>query len=171
MAKLELKKLIREVVKENNIQKTNEIIEDEIPGGKGDNAVPEDFDPKEMEMGIKTELEHTDDKEKAKEIAMDHLTEDPKYYSKLKGAGLADELEESIRKEIRSIIKEYYNDEQATKFIDAVLDLLNASKNALSTDMEKQAEKYFSTFNRTASGMIQQLQNTTKFIRKIQNWK
>ena len=35
-------------------------------------------------MGIKVEMEHTDSKEKAKEIAMDHLWEDPTYYTKLK---------------------------------------------------------------------------------------
>ena len=35
-------------------------------------------------MGIKVEMEHTKDKKKAKEIAMDHLFEDPKYYSKLR---------------------------------------------------------------------------------------
>lgn len=38
---------------------------------------------KQLEMGIKVEMEHTDDKDKAKEIALDHLWEDPKYYSKL----------------------------------------------------------------------------------------
>lgn len=39
---------------------------------------------KELEMGMKVETEHTDDNDKAKEIALDHLWEDPKYYSKLK---------------------------------------------------------------------------------------
>jgi hypothetical protein len=39
---------------------------------------------KQLHMGMKVEMEHTDDKEKAKEIAMDHLWEDPKYYDKLK---------------------------------------------------------------------------------------
>lgn len=39
---------------------------------------------KQLDMGMKVEMEHTDDKEKAKEIAMDHLWEDPNYYSKLK---------------------------------------------------------------------------------------
>jgi hypothetical protein len=39
---------------------------------------------KELEMGIKIEMEHTDDKDKAKEIAMDHLWENPSYYTKLK---------------------------------------------------------------------------------------
>jgi hypothetical protein len=33
-------------------------------------------------------MEHTDDEEIAREIAMDHLTEDPKYYTKLIRAGL-----------------------------------------------------------------------------------
>jgi hypothetical protein len=42
------------------------------------------FLSKQLEKGIKVEMEHTKDKSKAKEIAMDHLYEDPKYYTKLK---------------------------------------------------------------------------------------
>lgn len=38
----------------------------------------------QLNMGIKVEMEHTDDKSLAKKIAMDHLYEDPKYYTKLK---------------------------------------------------------------------------------------
>lgn len=38
----------------------------------------------QMEMGIKVEMEHTDDLSIAAEIAKDHLTEDPDYYTKLK---------------------------------------------------------------------------------------
>jgi hypothetical protein len=37
----------------------------------------------ELKKGIKTELEHTTDKKIAREIAMDHIYEDPKYYTKL----------------------------------------------------------------------------------------
>jgi hypothetical protein len=37
----------------------------------------------QLNKGIKTEMEHTKDKDKAKEIAMDHLYENPKYYDKL----------------------------------------------------------------------------------------
>jgi hypothetical protein len=33
--------------------------------------------------GVKVEMEHTKDKQMAKEIAMDHILEDPKYYDKL----------------------------------------------------------------------------------------
>ena len=38
---------------------------------------------KEFQMGIKVEMEHTTDRKVAEEIAMDHLYENPKYYSKL----------------------------------------------------------------------------------------
>jgi hypothetical protein len=38
----------------------------------------------QLNKGIKVEMEHTKDKLKAKEIALDHLFEDPKYYDKLK---------------------------------------------------------------------------------------
>src|SRR5690606_10231479 len=57
---------------------------DKIPGGLADDKKPSDFDSKQIKEGIKTELEHTKDKDIAQEIAMDHLTEDPKYYDKLK---------------------------------------------------------------------------------------
>ena len=38
---------------------------------------------KQLEKGIKVEMEHTKDKTKAREIAMDHLWEHPNYYDKL----------------------------------------------------------------------------------------
>lgn len=54
-----------------------------LPGGikKDPNA---QYDPKELEMGIKVEMEHTNDPKVAEDIAKDHLTEDPYYYTKLK---------------------------------------------------------------------------------------
>jgi|TARA_B110000908_G_C9998409_1_gene333049 hypothetical protein len=42
------------------------------------------YNKKELKLGKKTETEHTDIKEIATIIAKHHLTEDPKYYSKLK---------------------------------------------------------------------------------------
>ena len=47
-------------------------------------AKEEDVDPKELEMGIKTEMEHTNDRAEAKKIALQHLAENPHYYSELK---------------------------------------------------------------------------------------
>jgi len=40
----------------------------------------------EFKKGIEVEKEHTDDVSISKEITMDHLFEDPKYYTKLKKA-------------------------------------------------------------------------------------
>ena len=59
-----------------------------LKGGKGDKLSLSDFDPKEVKKGLKAEMEHTNDKEIAKEIVADHLSEDPHYYSKLDKAGL-----------------------------------------------------------------------------------
>jgi hypothetical protein len=46
---------------------------------------------KELEMGIKIEMEHTDDKDEATEIAMDHLWENPSYYTKLKKSDIEED--------------------------------------------------------------------------------
>lgn len=55
---------------------------DQVKGGLADRKVPSDFNPVELKLGIQDELEHTDDEDVATEIAMDHLTQDPEYYSK-----------------------------------------------------------------------------------------
>jgi len=57
------------------------------------------IDPTELEMGIAVEKDHADDKTKmcskdsdlAKAIALRHLKDDPRYYTKLKAAGLEEE--------------------------------------------------------------------------------
>lgn len=67
-----------------------------LKGGKGDGKTPEDFDSKQLEMGYKVEREHSKTPQHRMEIAMDHLTEHPKYYNTLKKAGLADELQENL---------------------------------------------------------------------------
>lgn len=56
---------------------------DQLPGGLADDKKPSDFDSKQLQKGIDVEMEHTTDQEMAKEIAMDHLTEDPEYYDML----------------------------------------------------------------------------------------
>ena len=43
-----------------------------------------DVSPKELEMGIKVEMEHTNNLELAEKIALDHLAEYKYYYSNLK---------------------------------------------------------------------------------------
>lgn len=63
-----------------------------IEGGKGDKLKPEDVDQEELSVGIEVEYEHAKgDKEAAEDISLDHLSEDPKYYSKLIASGIVDE--------------------------------------------------------------------------------
>jgi Fe-Mn family superoxide dismutase len=65
--------------------------EEAIPGGLAKGMKPSDFDPKELEVGTKIEMEHlvgdsyskAEMKAKAQEIAMDHLAEIPDYYTRL----------------------------------------------------------------------------------------
>ena len=79
---------------------------EKIPGGLGKGKKPSDFDPKQIEMGIKIEMEHTEDASIAEEIAMDHLTEDPEYYTHLtemekKYEGGGEESEKGMTKKAR----------------------------------------------------------------------
>lgn len=46
---------------------------------------------KQLDIGVKIEMEHTNNKDEAMEIALDHLWENPKYYSKLKKAEIDEE--------------------------------------------------------------------------------
>lgn len=46
----------------------------------------------QLDKGIKVELEHTNDRKVAREIALDHLAEDPKYYDKLTKLELEEEI-------------------------------------------------------------------------------
>jgi len=64
-------------------QKLDKGFHDKLKGGLADKKKPSDFDPAALAKGIKVEREHTNNPQIAEEIAMDHLTEDPKYYDKL----------------------------------------------------------------------------------------
>lgn len=61
----------------------NSLNEDLLPGGKADDLEDDEFDSDSLEDAEKHEGEHTKNKKIAKEIAKDHLKEDPKYYDKL----------------------------------------------------------------------------------------
>jgi hypothetical protein len=69
------------------------ISENKLVGGKSDNLSLKDIADKfnvslekiqaQLQKGIKVEMEHTNDKEKATEIATDHITEFPDYYDRI----------------------------------------------------------------------------------------
>ena len=69
-----------------------------------------DVDPKELKMGIEVEMEHTKDKSVAKQIALDHLAEDPKYYTKLKEIDPHHEsVNEGLKEDLISFLKDNQN--------------------------------------------------------------
>ena len=86
-----------------------------LKGGKGDKISTEDVCPKQLAIGIKVEREHTDDNKIAEEIALDHLEENPKYYTDLVERGIADEL---------PAIKEYVKHFGKKKLSKKTLDLI-----------------------------------------------
>jgi hypothetical protein len=52
--------------------------------GKHKSVTADKFDPEQIKMGMEVEKEHTDDPALTVEIAKDHLTEIPDYYTRLK---------------------------------------------------------------------------------------
>lgn len=54
------------------------------------------YDPEQLAMGVKVEMEHTDDPAIARRIAMDHLAEFPDYYTRL--AKMEHEAEKALEK-------------------------------------------------------------------------
>jgi hypothetical protein len=65
----------------DQIAKDKEEAGEMIPGGKGEGKSALEFDPEQILMGMRVEMEHTDDPMYALEITIDHLTEDPEYYT------------------------------------------------------------------------------------------
>ena len=58
---------------------------DKLKGGRADKKTPSQFPKKDVDRGRLIEMEHTNDPSTAKEIAIDHLEELPKYYNEEKG--------------------------------------------------------------------------------------
>jgi hypothetical protein len=67
----------------------------------------------ELDKGIKVEMEHTKSRVMAKEIAMDHLFEDPNYYNKLKKVEGKKSWEKSAK---RQFSKDLQIDKDFTEF-------------------------------------------------------
>ena len=81
-------------------------LKDLLPGGFADDKTIKSIADKhnvsvekiknELEAGLKIEVEHTDNKKLAKEIALDHLYEIPDYYTRL------DKMEAEAKKELKA---------------------------------------------------------------------
>lgn len=69
------------IKKEYNIDIKN--FKDKLKGGKADGQAITKYDLQQLLMGIKVELEHTNNRMTALEIVTDHLEEFPDYYTRL----------------------------------------------------------------------------------------
>jgi len=116
----------------NNSQTIENLKKDLVKDIKINNAPDSQFDQAQLTAGINEEMkEHGATEEEAKSIAKDHLTKDPKYYSKgtkdaaviYKGYKIKEEgLEFKIYKNDRCIIqKGFPNENTARKYIDNFL--------------------------------------------------
>jgi hypothetical protein len=84
----------------------------------------------QLAKGTKVELEHTSDRKVAREIALDHIGEDPNYYTKLKKMEEAISRDELISKMSRK---------QKTRMLDAIFAYLDK---AVKSDPEKDVKKH-----------------------------
>jgi len=64
---------------------------------------------KELTAGIEVEMEHTNSESKAREIAMDHISEHPKYYTDPSHGLISNE--KKLREQIRRILNESASDD------------------------------------------------------------
>jgi beta-glucosidase-like glycosyl hydrolase len=64
---------------------------------------------KELTAGIEVEMEHTNSESKAREIAMDHISEHPKYYTDPEYGLISNE--KKLREQIRRILNESASDD------------------------------------------------------------
>ena len=67
----------------SDIDVTSSEKSDIMPGGLADDKSVVDFNSDQILKGLKVELEHTNDPRIALEITMDHITENPEYYTYL----------------------------------------------------------------------------------------
>ncbi len=91
-----------------NVMKEN-VNEEKLSGGKADGMTTKDIAKKhgvslssiekEIKLGLPIESEHTDSKEKQMEVVLDHLFEDPEYYSNKKTGLITKEKEAEKRME------------------------------------------------------------------------
>jgi hypothetical protein len=65
----------------NHVEREREEQGEKLEGGLGDEAKTQQFDQEQVLMGLKVEMEHSDDPTVALEIVLDHLSEDPEYYT------------------------------------------------------------------------------------------
>jgi hypothetical protein len=88
---------------------------------------PRQVSPQQLKWGMAVEMEHTDDPKKAEKIALDHLYEDPAYYSKLRMMDM-EHLDKKDRKVKKKPTKDPNKYSEVTKKRDNFVDKENGMK-------------------------------------------
>ena len=110
-------------------------------------AKEEDVNPKELKMGIEVEMEHTDSQVKAKVIALQHLAEDPKYYTKLKSLGLEEKKNKDpfgLNQFAREIAEGVLNEGRYDKFTNEISKIVFEAFKDIHDRGDKEGEFEFS---------------------------
>jgi len=136
--------------------------EDMVPGGLSDGMTAKDLADKHgvdiaeieaaIEKGIKVEMEHTADEKIAREVAMDHIFEDPKYYDKL--ADMENESETVEEGNEEKVALELYvkmvdkngpfsEDEMARMSEDEIEDYLKDNEDLRGSQLKKVAKEVY----------------------------
>jgi hypothetical protein len=128
-----------------------------LKGGKADKLSVEDIAKKfkvsvnkikaQIQKGIGVEMEHTDDKEKATEIATDHVSEFPDYYDRLgkmeKGAEKDWEVNESTKSLVKRLIRENIGNPKKKRML---YENGVSGKTIINVDIQPEYQKWI-TFN------------------------
>lgn len=91
----------------------------------------------EFLKGVKVETEHTKNKDMAKEIAMDHLSEDPKYYSKLEKVEAKEDEKVSAKKQFSQDLqqdKDFQEFKKRAKYKQGYKDIDFGTPNVVTND-------------------------------------
>jgi len=145
--------------------------EDNIPGGLAKGMTLNDIAEKhgvsvdvlvaEFKKGIQTEMEHTTDREVAKEITMDHLFEDPQYYTKL--ATVEEYVDDKGVEHVAAALPQ--TEEEPLKEATANANILGIDFNINETD----GDIMFSFKDKTAGSIKVREIGSNKIVNLIQN--
>jgi hypothetical protein len=138
--------------------------------GKGKDLHPNAIHPGELRMGIRVELEHTDDLNVAKKIALDHLAENPYYYTALKLSGIESPTKpkEKAKKEVKSRKKK-----ETVELIDKANQMQKVKmpktvKEAMEVDPQGQLKPQLPSSADTER-LLKFLKNNTTFVGMLKN--
>jgi len=101
----------------HNLQKGEVLV-----GGRADGAKPQQFPRRALAEGTRHEMEHTNNRRAAREIAMDHLAERPDYYERLKQLEKGAPMDTSGTDKLRRLAAAFKVEGYATGGVPATLE-------------------------------------------------